>query len=212
MYACIFVAAIFQSLHKVFGLLEFKDMMDNIDQVNLSVSLLNEFYELKSSMQQEHLLNLTAQNKEMMKTLENLNNSLSRRLLSQASRIQKLSILTAAEMSCINSEIGTVKENINQLRSNVNSEIRTNIGRLRMETYNNITNSHSMLRGSLNAVQITARTLDTRTTPIAGDRVLVNYVTQRKQNRSFLPRNQKRTISVSHTIHSVSYMYKQNQQ
>ena len=187
-------------------------MMDNIDQVNLSVTLLNEFYELKSSMQQEHLLNLTAQNKEMMKTLENLNNSPSRRLLSQTSRIQKLSILTAAEMSCINSEIGTVKGNINQLRSNVNSEIRTNIGRLRMETYTNITNSHSMLRGSLNAVPITARTLDARTIPIAGDRVLVNYVTQRKQNTLSLSSNQKHIISVSHTIHSVSFMYKQNQQ
>ena len=207
----VFSLAIFNSLtsteFKAFSATEFQVMMEHIDQVNLSVSLLNKFYELKSSKQQEHLLNLTAQNKEMMKTLENLNNSLSRRLLSQTSKIQNWSTLTvqnkeniSAEISGVKSEIKTVKGSINQLRSNVTSEIKTvngNIGQLR--------NSYSVLRNSLNEVQTIANRADTRTTSLAGEQVLVNCSTKRLQNSLSLVRNQKRTISVVHTTPSVSY-------
>ena len=216
--------------------IEFQVMMEHIDQVNLSVSLLNEFYELKTSMQQEHLLNLTAQNKEMRKSLEKLNASLSSRLLSQASRIQNLSILTtqnreiiSAEMSRVNSDIGTVDANIDQLTSNVTSEIWTvktkinqlrgnitfeirtvegNIGQLRHETSTNITNSHSMLRNSLNEVQTTADRADSRTRSIAREQVLVNCSKEQLPKSVSLARNQNRTISVLHTTPSVSYKIK----
>ena len=155
-------------------------------------------------VQQEHLLNLTAQNKEMVKTLENLNNSLSRRLLSQASGIQSLNILTAqnresisVEKRRVNSEIKTVKRNISQLMSNVTSEIKTingNVNRLRSDTSSEIRtvtgNVNSQLRryivevesnirrdtsATISSVRTIANRADRRIASIAGRQVSTEH-------------------------------------
>ena len=235
----VFSLAIFNSLtsteFKAYSAIEFQVMMEHIDQVNLSVSLLNEFYEYKSSMQQEHLLNLTAQNKEMMKTLENLNNSLSRRLLSQASGIQNLNILTAqnrenisVEMSHVNSEIRTVKRNISQLMSNVSSEIRTikgNVNRLRSDTSSEIRtitgNWNSQLRRNIvevernirrdtsaiiSSVRNTANTADRRIASIAGRQVLTCSTVPYTRSTTLYNTNRRTTTSSSYTLPSVSYI------
>ena len=234
----VFSLAIYNSLtsseFKAYSAIEFQVMMEHIDQVNLSVFLLNEFYEYKSSKQQEHLLNLTAQNKEMMKTLENLNNSLSRRLLSQASGIQNLNILTAqnrenisVEKNRVNSVIRTVKRNISQLMSNVASEIRTikgNVNRLRIDTSSEIRtvtgNVNSQLRrnivevernirsdtsATINSVRTTAGRADRRIAGIAGRQVLTCSTVRYPRSTTLHNTNNTATISSSYTLQSVSY-------
>ena len=234
----VFSLAIFNSLtsseFKSYSAIKFQVMMEHIDQVNLSVSLLNEFYELKSSMQQEHLLNLTAQNQEVMKTIENLNNSLSRRLLYQASGIQNLNIWTAqnrenisVEMSRVNSEIRTVKRNISQLMSNVSSEIRTikgNVNQLRSDTSSEIRtvtgNVNSQLRSnidevernirrdtsaSISSVRNIANTADRRIASIAGRQVLTCSTVPYTSSTTLYNTNMGTTLSPSYTLPSVSY-------
>ena len=186
--------AIYNSLtsteFKAYSAIELQVMMEHIDQVNLSVSLLNEFYEFKSSKQQEHLLNLTAQNKEMMKTLENLNNSLS-------SRIKNLSILTAqnrenisTEMSRVNSEIRKVKGNVNQLRRDTSSEIEG--------VERDIRDSSA----SIHSIRITANTANTRIGSIAGRQVLT--CSTEWYTRSTPLRSRRASITRSYTLRSVS--------
>ena len=190
----VFSLAIYNSLtsteFKAYSAIEFQVMMEHIDQVNLSVSLLNEFYEYKSSMQQEHLLNLTAQNKEMMKTLDNLNNSLS-------SRIKNLSILTAqnrenisTEMSRVNSEIRKVKGNVNQLRRDTSSEIEGVKRDIRGSS------------ASISSILITANTANRRIESIVGRQVLTCSTEWYTWSTSL--RSRRASITRSYTLRSVS--------
>ena len=190
----VFSLAIYNSLtsseFKSYSAIEFQVMMEHIDQVNLSVSLLNEFYEYNSSKQQQHLLNLTAQNKEMMKTLENLNNSLS-------SRIKNLSIYTAqnrenisTEMSRVNSEIRKVKGNVNQLRRDTSSEIE------------GVKRDIRGYSASISSILITANTANRRIESIVGRQVLT--CSTEWYTRSTSLRSRRASITRSYTLRSVS--------
>jgi len=215
----VFFIAIFNYLtsteFKQYSATEFETMMDHIDQLNLSLALLNDFYEIKSAMQQDHWLNLTAQNKEIIKNLNKQNSSLSslnENIFSQASRMQNLSIIATQNMEMIsterrrvNFEIRTAKENVSQLRNHVKSEIITvkrTISQLKRKTSTTI-NSVSELRGSLSSVQTTAERADRRVGHIAGRQLLNCSVHRELQRDDYF--HGRINISTSYTPTSVSY-------